>query len=419
MKNSKFEILNPKHIHLANQNLSEGGQEITIPGFKFAGISAGIKKGRGKDLALIFSETVATVAGLFTTNKIRAASIKLNISHLTSQKGQAIIINSGNANACTGDKGLKDAEEIAEKIAKELDIPSEFVYVASTGVIGKPLPMEKIRKAVPRIVKKLSPHSLKDVASAIMTTDTFPKIAFKKINIGRKTGTIAGVTKGAGMISPNMATMLCFIVTDIAIEPRTLDTALREAVKKSFNRLTIDNEMSTNDMVLIMANGLLENSLITQKSPVYHKFKDALSEVTYTLSRMIAKDGEGATKLIEVVVKGAKTESDAEKAAKAIANSMLVKSMIYGRKPNWGRIMAAIGYSGVEIREQKIDIYLNKLKLVDKGIGLMNKDRIARNILSKKEVIITVDLGIGKGTAKILTCDLTEKYVKINARYTT
>ncbi len=391
---------------------------ITVPGFKFAGISCGIKKTRAKDLALIFSENTATVAGLFTTNKIKAAPVKLDIERLVSQKGQAIVINSGNANACTGEKGLKDAGEIAKKIAGELDISPELVYVSSTGLIGRPLPMEKIRKAIPVVVKKLSPSLLEEAAVAILTTDTFIKIASKKINIRGKTGTIAGIAKGAGMICPNMATMLSFIVTDIAVEPGTLDSALREVVKESFNRITIDNDMSTNDTVLIMANGILKNNLITKSSHLYHKFKNALSEVTYNLSKMIVRDGEGATKLLEIIVRGAKTEHDAEKVARSIANSMLVKTAIYGKDPNWGRIMAAIGYSGVEVIEQKINIYFNRCKLVSKGIG-MDKDKISQNILSKKELTVTVDLGLGRRTTRVLTCDLTERYIKINASYGT
>lgn len=391
---------------------------ILISGFKFAGISAGIKKSKTRDLALIFSERPATVAGVFTTNKIKAAPVKLSIQRLTSQKGQAIIINSGNANACTGERGLKDTREIAKKTAAALGISPELVYVSSTGLIGKPLPMTKVRKAIPEVVQKLSPSSFEKAASAIMTTDIFPKIVSKRIKIAGETGTIAGMAKGAGMISPNMATMLSFIVTDIAINSKALDSALREAVKKSFNRLTVDNDMSTNDTMLIMANGTLKNRPITKNSPFYHKFETALTEVSYNLSRMIAEDGEGATKLIEIIVKGARSESDAEKVAKSIANSMLVKTAIYGEDPNWGRAMAAIGYSGVEINENKINIYFNRCKLVSNGIQ-NNKAQIARNILAKKEATITVDLGLGRQTARVLTCDLTEKYVKINARYET
>ena len=391
-------------------------QAITIPGFKFSAVSAGIKKTGTKDLALIFSENITTTAGVFTTNKIKAAPVKLDIKRIVSQKGQAIIINSGNANACTGAQGLKDAKEISGITAKELSIIPELVYVSSTGVIGRPLPIQKIKKAIPELLKKLSPYSLTEVSTAIMTTDTFPKMAFKKINIAGKIGAIAGIAKGSGMICPNLATMLSFIVTDIAVEKKALDSALRNAVKNSFNRLIIDNDMSTNDTVLIMANGMLKNKPITKSSSLYHKFENALTEVAYNLAKMIAKDGEGATKLIEIIAKGAKTEGDAEKIAKSIANSMLVKTAIYGNDPNWGRIMAAIGYSGVEINEEKINIYIDKFKLVNKGMGIK---KIPNNIFSKKEIVVSVELGLGKKEAKILTCDLTEGYIKINASYIT
>ncbi len=396
--------------------MTKKNQAITIPGFKFSAVSAGIKKISTKDLALIFSENITTTAGVFTTNKIKAAPVKLDIKRIVSQKGQAIIINSGNANACTGARGLKDAKEISGITAKELCINPELVYVSSTGVIGRPLPMQKIKKAIPELVETLSPYSLTEVSTAIMTTDTFPKMAFKKINIAGKIGAIAGIAKGAGMICPNLATMLSFIVTDIAVEKKALDSALRNAVKNSFNRLIIDNDMSTNDTVLIMANGMLKNKPITKSSSLYPKFKNALTEITYNLAKMIAKDGEGATKLIEIIAKGAKTEGDAEKIAKSIANSMLVKTAIYGNDPNWGRIMAAIGYSGVEINEEKINIYIDKFKLVNKGMGIK---KIPNNIFSKKEIVVTVELGLGKKEAKILTCDLTEGYIKINASYMT
>lgn len=398
--------------------MKKNTKDITVPGFKFSGISAGIKTGGEKDLALIFSEDMATTAGVFTTNKIKAAPVRLDIELLVSQKGQAIIINSGNANACTGKKGLKDAQEITKEVAKRLNIKPEHVYVSSTGIIGKPLPLDKIKKAIPHAVRRLSPYSINDTASAIMTTDTFQKITVKSLPLAQKTGTIAGIAKGAGMICPKMATMLSFILTDIAITPYALDTALREAVRKSFNRLTVDNDMSTNDTVLIMANARLKNRPITKSSVFYQKFKEVLFEVTYELARMIALDGEGSTKLVEIIVKGARTESDAEKVAQSIAKSMLVKTAVYGNDPNWGRIMAAIGYSGVDVSEEKVDIYLGKYKLVSRGTGL-NRKKTASRYLRKKEVTITVDLGLGNKTTKILTCDLTERYVSLNSRYNT
>lgn len=393
-------------------------RNIVIPGFKFSGISAGIKKSGNRDLALIYSEVPAVTAGLFTTNKIKAAPVKLAIKNITSRKAQAIIINSGNANACTGEKGMKDARAIITYSAKELGIPAELVYSSSTGIIGRPFPTATIKKALPELVRQLSPLSLKHAASAIMTTDTRAKISFRQIRIAGKNGMIAGIAKGAGMICPNMATMLCFIVTDIAINPQALDAALREAANRSFNMLSIDNDMSTNDTVMIMANGHLKNPLLTKLSPTYANFKNTLNDITYDLARMIAEDGEGATKLIEVLVKGARSKSDAGKISLSVANSMLVKTAVYGRDPNWGRIMAAIGYSGIAVNEKKIDISINKVKLVSKGMGT-NREKAARSALLNKNIFITIDLESGKESARALTCDLTEGYIKINAHYGT
>lgn len=391
---------------------------LIIPGFSFASISAGIKKSGAEDLALVFSEKIAVTAGVFTTNKIKAAPVKIAIKRIASQKGQALIINSGNANACTGKKGYNDAAEMTLRAAEALGIPPELVYASSTGVIGRPLPIDKIKKALPELVKKLSPSSLEQIASAIMTTDTFAKISSRKMTFHGKTGTIAGIAKGAGMICPNMATMLCFIFTDIAIKPQALNAALREAVTASFNRIIVDNDMSTNDMALIMANGSLKNVPLTKGTPVYRKFTNALSGITYDLARMIVEDGEGATKLVEIVVKGARKENDALRVATSVASSMLVKTAIYGKDPNWGRIIAAVGYSGIDINEENIDIHLNNIKLVTKGVGT-KKEEIARNMLSNKNITITINLNSGKKSAQVLTCDLTERYIEINAHYTT
>ncbi|MBI4687061.1 MAG: bifunctional glutamate N-acetyltransferase/amino-acid acetyltransferase ArgJ [Nitrospirae bacterium] len=391
----------------------------SIPkGFCFSAAEAAVKAPGRKDIALIFSEVPAVAAGVFTTNKIKAAPVKLDIANISSGKAQAIIVNSGNANACTGRQGFKDAKETIEVTAKHLGIDSKLVYVSSTGVIGRAMPMERIKKAIPLLAKALSRDSLDDVAKAIMTTDTFPKIFFKTISINGKTGNIAAIAKGAGMISPNMATMLCFILTDIAVEQKALQEALRNAVDISFNRLTIDSDMSTNDTVLVMANGMLGNAPLKKNSPYYSKFEKALSDTAYNLSKMIALDGEGATKLIIVRVKRAKTSKDAEIIARAIANSPLVKTAIYGNDPNWGRIIAAIGYSGIDVIEEKIGITINNVKIVKGGLGIpLNKN--SRGIFSKKEVVIEVDIGTGKNEAEILTCDLTEEYIKVNASYTT
>ncbi|MDO8746737.1 MAG: bifunctional glutamate N-acetyltransferase/amino-acid acetyltransferase ArgJ, partial [Thermodesulfovibrionales bacterium] len=361
----------------------------------------------------------ANIAGAFTTNRAKAAPVKLDMEKIKSGRGQAIIVNSGNANACTGRKGIKDAAETASLTAKNLNIKPFLVYVCSTGVIGTPLPMEKIRGIIPMLTANLGMHTLRDAAAAIMTTDTFPKVITKKIKIKNRTGTMTGICKGAGMIAPNMATMLCFILTDIAVEKRTLNKALKDSVRKSFNRITIDGDMSTNDTALIMANGMLGNSEIKENSASYKIFKNALDEITYDLSRLIIKDGEGATKLITIEVKGAADEKEAEKAAFSVANSNLVKTAVYGNDSNWGRIMAALGYSRIKFNDEKISIHLGNIKVANKGIST-GKDADANNYLkNNSEVSILINLNKGAASAKVLTCDLTEEYIRVNAEYRT
>jgi glutamate N-acetyltransferase/amino-acid N-acetyltransferase len=387
-------------------------------GFLFSTAEAAIKKPGRKDLALICSETEATVAGMFTTNRVKAAPVQLDMKRIRSGKGQAIIVNSGNANACTGSRGMADALQMTKAVADGLNLKSSLAYVCSTGVIGTPMPMEKIKKKVPELINNLGRSTLEDVASAIMTTDTFPKIAGKRITVDGKTGMLVGICKGAGMICPDMATMLCFILTDMAVERKALRKALHEAVGKSFNRITVDGDMSTNDTVIIMANGMLGNLPVTEKSPAYASFTRALDEITHTLSKMIVQDGEGATKLIEIKVKGAGNETDATAAAFAVANSSLVKTAMYGNDANWGRIMAAIGYSGIAFREQAVDIYFGKVRVVSKGIAT-NKDREAEKVLRDRHVRIIIDLHAGRASATVLTCDMTEEYIRVNAAYRT
>ena len=387
-------------------------------GFIFSTVEAAIKKPGRKDLALIYSEVEAGIAGTFTTNKVKAAPVKLDIRKIRSGKGQAIVINSGNANACTGKKGMKDAADMVSLVAKRLNIKPSLVYVCSTGVIGTPMPIERIRPKISELADNLGRATIEDVAEAIMTTDRFPKIVKKKVKMGNKVGSIVGICKGAGMIWPDMATMLCFIVTDVAVKQKTLHKVLNDAVKKSFNRITIDGDRSTNDTALIIANGMLGNPQITEKSGTYPAFKKVLHEVTFELSKLIVKDGEGATKFIEIEVKGARNEADAEKAAFAVANSNLVKTAIYGNDANWGRIMAALGYSGVAIKEEKIDIYFGKLRIADKGLTT-GKDKEAGEVLRGKDIKIIIDLHLGRSSAKVLTCDLTEEYIRVNAAYRT
>jgi glutamate N-acetyltransferase/amino-acid N-acetyltransferase len=387
-------------------------------GFLLSVADAAIKRPGREDMALIYSEAVAAVAGVFTTNKVKAAPVLLDVMRVKSGLGRAILVNSGNANACTGARGMRDAEEAAGLMGKVLGISGGRVYVCSTGVIGVPLPMERVRTGIEVLSGGLGAAGLEGAARAIMTTDTFPKYIIRKVTIGGKEGVIAAICKGAGMIRPDMATMLCFVMTDVAVGKAALRSALREAVKRSFNSITVDGEQSTNDTVLVMANGMLGNSAITPGSRHFIRFKKVLSEVTYELARMIVKDGEGATKLIEVEVVGARSEADAKRCAYAIADSLLVKTAVYGEDPNWGRIMAALGSSGIAVKEEKTDISMGGVKLFQRGRAT-GREREAARRLRLKETGISVGLRMGRAKATVLTCDLTEKYVRINAEYTT
>ncbi len=387
-------------------------------GFLFSTAEAAINKPGRRDLALIYSQKEATMAGVFTANRVKAAPVRLDMRRIKSGTGQAIIVNSGNANACTGRKGMQDAVETAGLIAGNLSLRPSLVYVCSTGVIGTPMPMKRLKSGISELTEGLGKSSIVDAAGAIVTTDTFPKIVIRRVKVGNKAGVITGICKGAGMICPHMATMLCFLMTDVAISQTALNKALSDSVNQSFNRITVDGDMSTNDTVLIMANGLLGNTEITERSGSYNDFRRALSKVTYELAKLIVQDGEGATKTIEVEVKGAKSSGDAEKAAFSVANSNLVKTAVYGSDANWGRIMAAIGYSGIGINEEKIDIYFGKIRIAHKGLAT-GKDAEASKLLGEKNIKIVIDLHLGASSARVLTCDLTEEYIRVNAKYRT
>lgn len=387
-------------------------------GFFFSAAEAAIKKPGRRDLALIVSESPSVMCGTFTTNAVKAAPVRLCMQKIRSGMGQAIIVNSGNANACTGAQGLTDARLMISRVSRSLRIPARLIYPCSTGVIGTPMPMERILPTVDNLTRGLGRFFFDDVAASIMTTDTFPKIVSRRIKVGDEEGIIAGICKGAGMIAPNMATMLCFILTDIAINGTALAGALKEIVRRSFNRITIDGDMSTNDTVLMMANGARMNRPILPGAPAFRQFVNTLEEVAFDLAWLIIKDGEGATKIIEIIVRGAKTEKEADNAAHAIANSNLVKTAIYGHDANWGRIMAALGASGIRLKESKTDIFFNRVRVVRNGLAT-NKNNEATEALKGKEVRITVDLRSGSASSRVLTCDLTEGYIRINAEYRT
>jgi glutamate N-acetyltransferase / amino-acid N-acetyltransferase len=385
-------------------------------GFKAAGIAAGIKKNGNKDLGLIVSEVPASVAGVFTKNKVQAAPVLIDKERCNTGKCQAIIANSGNANCCTGPQGMEDATAMLRLAASGLSISEELVCVASTGVIGQALPVEKIKSALPELIRSLSEDGFSDFAQAIMTTDTVPKIISRKTDIGGKAFTVTGIAKGAGMICPDMATMLCFVCTDIAADPSMLQPMLQKSVDLSFNRITIDGDTSTNDTVLVLANGMSGISL--HQMGAQEKFQKCLDEVLMELAKMVVKDGEGATKLVEIIVNGAASDSDAKKIAHTVANSNLFKTALFGEDANWGRILAAAGRSGASLDPQKVDIFFNDIQMVKDGLWCgAEAEQKATQVLKAPEFKITIDLKLDSGAASYWTCDFSIDYVKINADY--
>jgi glutamate N-acetyltransferase/amino-acid N-acetyltransferase len=391
---------------------------VTAPlGFRAAGMYCGIRKIK-KDIAMIGSDVPAAVAGVFTLNRTQAAPVLVDKIQLKrSSICSAIVVNSGNANACTGERGLNDAWEMVRAAAVALSVPETQVMISSTGVIGQYMPMDKISPAISELVGKLGKDGNADAAEAIMTTDTFPKEAAVKFTLGGRTVTIGGVAKGSGMIAPNMATMLAFVTTDIALDQKLLAKALREANNRSFNRITVDGDMSTNDMVLILANGMARNAQVTDNSEEYQRFAAALEYVLIKLAKMIAKDGEGATKLIEIMVKGARSEEEAVQAARAVANSNLVKTAIHGADANWGRILAAVGYSGIDFTPDNVEISFGELPVLRRNYEIVLDESKAKELLGKDNVMIVVNLNQGSQFARFWTCDLTKEYVHINASY--
>ncbi len=389
-----------------------------VQGFKASAVVAGLKKGNALDVGLIVSETEAAAAGVFTTNKVRAAPVLLSERHVGKGRARAIIANAGNANACTGARGLDDARTTAELVAEALGINSGEVLVASTGVIGQPLNMDRMEKAVPVLAGNLSSKGIPLAARAIMTTDSFPKISrFEGVAEG-KPYRITGIAKGAGMIMPQMATMLCFLFSDIRIDPGDLKRALVSSTDTTFNRITVDGDTSTNDTVLILANGLAGNGDLSEED--FDAFSQGLSQVMGDLARMIVRDGEGATKLVRVEVKNALSPSDAQRAARTVANSSLVKTALYGQDPNWGRIMAALGRAGIVMTEERVDIWIDDVRIVKGGLGKGPElEKRAADIMTGKEFTLTIDLHQGVYDDRILTCDLTHEYVSINADYRT
>lgn len=391
----------------------------TVPKeFLFAVIDASIKIPNRNDIAILYSKKPCVAAGVFTKNIVKSPSVTYNMERIKYPLAYGVIVNSGNANACTGTQGMNDVIAMSQTVKDKLTITEGEIFVCSTGIIGVPLPMERIIPAINKGVSRLGQDSLMEAAKAIMTTDTFPKVLSKTLEIDGKTATISGITKGSGMISPNMATTLTFIITDAVITKSALKSALKKSIERSFNKITIDGDMSTNDTVLIFANGACDNLKIKENTPQYNVFKTALEEITMSLSNMIVKDGEGATKTICIELIGAKNQKDAEKLARKVADSMLVRTAVYGKDPNWGRIMCALGGAGVLFNPKNLEIYINNIQIVADGLGT-KKEAEAACVLDAKEINLRIILKEGKYNAKIFTCDLTEEYIKINAHYTT
>ncbi len=405
-------------------NIIKGG--VTTPkGFLAAGVKAGIKKSGRPDLALLYSEVPAAGAAAFTTNRFKASPVKVSMAHINAKDHQAIVVNSGNANCANGKIGDKDAMKMTEVVGKALLLNKNEVLVASTGIIGVYLPLGKIEKAIPELVGELSETKGARFAEAIMTTDTVKKELAVKIKLGNATVTIGGACKGVGMIYPVMktqkhATMLCFITTDAAIAKKTLSASLDEAIGDSFNMISVDGDMSTNDTCFILANGLAGNRQINAKGSDYRKFTEALKLVTSELAKKLARDGEGATKFMEISVTGAKSGPDAKAVARKISTSNLLKCAVCGEDPNWGRIVAAAGSSGVDFDPDKVDVYLGSLKALSNGMSVKGLDKEkAHKLFAKKDVHIKVDLKSGRYKATAWTCDFSKEYVAINSEYST
>jgi glutamate N-acetyltransferase / amino-acid N-acetyltransferase len=393
-------------------------KDIFVRGFKASSTAAGLKKNKAADMILIFSEKEAVAAGVFTTNKVKAAPVLLSMEHIISGKARAIIANAGNANACTGSEGLKNAGRMSEITAGRLGIKPDEVLVAATGVIGAQLDMEKVAAGIPSLIKGLSADGIPAAAEAIMTTDSFPKISIFEGKAGDTPYRILGIAKGAGMIMPNMATMLCFILTDITIDNARLKRALSFSIERSFNRITVDGDTSTNDTAFILANGMAENDSLNADD--YEAFTMGLKQVMNDLAVMVAKDGEGATKLVFIDLKGAASEKDAMTAARNVANSYLVKTAFYGQDANWGRIMAAIGRSGIVMEEKEISIWIDDIKIVEGGITTgQSQEKIAADRMKNRSFSVKIDLNMGDHEYNVTTCDLTHEYVSINANYRT
>lgn len=419
-----YKIIKNYLSYKSYMKIIENGTITDVKGIKATGISAKLKKSEKKDMALIYSEEKAVSAAVFTKNLAKAAPIILDIENVKNKNTQAIIVNSGNANSCTGDTGLANAKKMTEIVANKLGLSAEEVLVQSTGIIGVQLDMEKIENGINQVVENLSKDGGIEAANAIMTTDTFVKQICLEIEIAGKKAKVAGMCKGSGMIHPNMATMLSFTVTDVNIEKSLLQKMFSEIADNTFNMISVDGDTSTNDMACVLANGLAGNEkIVDENSAGYEEFKKALYKVNEELAKLIAKDGEGATKLIQVTTNGAKTLEDAKKVSKSVITSSLFKAAVFGGDPNWGRILCAVGYSEADLMIDKVNIFLKSgndmVQVAKNGMAQDFDIPKAEKILKAETVEIIIELNDGKFKATAWGCDLSYDYVKINAEYHT
>ncbi len=393
---------------------------VTFPqGFKAAGVKAGIKKSGNLDLALIYTDKEAAVAGTFTQNAVAAAPVYVSKKVVAGGKAHAIVANAGCANACTGDQGMKDAESTVAMTAEALGCNASEVLVASTGVIGVTLPMDKIAAGVKAAAAELSEDGSVNAGNAIITTDTYSKAGSYEVEIGGKAVRFGFIAKGSGMIQPNMATMLCFITTDAAIDQKLLQKALSGVVEQSFNMISIDGDMSTNDMAVVLANGAAGNAVIDAENEDYDKFAAALREICQELAKKIASDGEGATKFLTVNVTGTKSFEDAKTISMSVAKSPLVKTAFFGEDPNWGRVICAVGYAGVPMNPDNTVVKFGGIPVYANGVGAEFDEAALRDVMAEHDIVIDIEMGMGEESATVWTCDFSYEYVKINGEYHT
>jgi len=399
--------------------LNKGTNNISVPGFLANGISAGIKDNQQKDLSLIYSTIPAKVAAVFTRNSFKAAPVLIDTERVKRGMAQAIITNSGCANAATGKEGYQDALAVSTAVSGQLKIKDELVLLGSTGIIGKRLPVKKIEAGIGKLVKGLNEFGIEDAESAIMTTDKYPKIAIRKGTVGAKDITICGIAKGAGMIEPNMATLLTYVMTDALIDSKALNTVFHQSIDATFNSISVDGCMSTNDTAIILANGLAGNNPLERAQARLQRFRDMLTDVLMELAHAVVKDGEGATKFISIIVEGAKSRSDARRAAYSVANSNLVKTAFFGEDPNWGRIIAALGSSGIPIEKERVSLSIGNMLLYSQDCPANIVPAKLKELFQKDKIEVRIGLGGGDKSYCIYTSDLSYDYLKINADYST